>query len=111
MLYHIIRYFTPDNSSFLRSSKLVDNTKTSITEAGQAAGTDHKDLSISASNQCVMMDALVRQMKDSCFYNYGGEEVYVEVASTYMTGFNLEANADEKKEDFVAYCDLGSMWD
>ena len=53
-------------------------------------------------------------MDDSCFYNYGGKEVFVDVASAYMTGFNQEATSDddanEVKEDFVGYCDLGSMW-
>ena len=58
-----------------------------------------------------MMDALVRQMDESCFYNYGGKEVFVDVASAYMIGFNEEANEDEVKEDFVGYCDLGSMWE
>ena len=52
-------------------------------------------------------------MDNSCFYNYGGKEVFVDVASAYMTGFNEGANndeSDEVKEDFVGYCDLGSMW-
>ena len=50
-------------------------------------------------------------MKDSCYYNSDSREVYVEVASAYMTGFNTAAGDDEKKDDFVEFCDLGSIWE
>ena len=108
-----MRCFTHDNnSSFLLIilPQLADDTKDSITEAGRNAGAAHAGLDLTASTQCDMMDALVRQMEDSCFYNYGGKDVYVDVASAYMTGFN-EGAEDEVKEDFVGYCDLGTMWE
>eukprot|EP00574_Skeletonema_japonicum_P004497 CAMPEP_0201718472 /NCGR_PEP_ID=MMETSP0593-20130828/3982_1 /ASSEMBLY_ACC=CAM_ASM_000672 /TAXON_ID=267983 /ORGANISM="Skeletonema japonicum, Strain CCMP2506" /LENGTH=221 /DNA_ID=CAMNT_0048208781 /DNA_START=116 /DNA_END=781 /DNA_ORIENTATION=+ len=92
------------------AKKPSDGTKSSIKDAGEAAGQVHASLSISDSNQCTMMNALVDQMKDSCNFKWS-EEVYVNVASAYMTGFNSKAGDSEKKDDFVAFCNLGSIWE
>jgi len=85
-----------------------DKTKVSIENDGKKAGALHTSLSLSATVQCDMMKALVGQMKPSCNYydkdGGGGMEVYVQVASAYMNGFNQSAGASGKKEDFVAYC-------
>eukprot|EP00984_Skeletonema_dohrnii_P010209 scaffold3982_cov72-Skeletonema_dohrnii-CCMP3373.AAC.3 len=85
-----------------------DETEDLIEEAGVAAGVLHKNIAIviSVENQCAMLNALVGQMKQSCNYGDGGEEVYIKVASAFMTGFNSAAGADEKKDDFVAFCDF-----
>lgn len=73
-------------------------------------GTIHKNQNISAQVQCTMMKALYEQMKDSCYFKYSDEkEVYVKVASAYMTGFNSKAG--DVKTDFVAFCNLGSLWE
>ncbi len=94
---------------FLLSS---DTTKEQITSAGETIGQAHASLSLTADVQCTMMEALVNQMKDSCNFKYSGEkDAYVQVAAAYMTGFNEKAGDGEKKDDFVAYCSLGSLWE
>lgn len=88
----------------------TDTTKATITAAGETTGEAHASLSLTAEVQCTMMDALVNQMKDSCNFKYSGQkDAYVQVASAYMTGFNSKAG--EKKDDFVASCNLGSIWE
>ncbi len=80
----------------------VDQTKDSIQKAGETTGKLHTSLSLSATDQCNMMKALVGQMKKSC--HQSGMDAYVKVASAYMTGFNSAADDEEKKQDFVTYC-------
>ncbi len=110
LLYSCGYNTTSTSCSLLILIIYADGTKNSIKDAGEAAGQVHASLSISDSNQCTMMNALVDQMKDSCNFKWS-EEVYVKVASAYMTGFNSKAGDSEKKDDFVAFCNLGSIWE
>ena len=110
LLYMALIIFIMILCSLLILITYADGTKSSIKDAGEASGEVHASLSISDSNQCTMMNALVDQMKDSCNFKWS-EEVYVNVASAYMTGFNSKAGDSEKKDDFVAFCNLGSLWE
>lgn len=63
------------------------------------AGGVHKGVSVDV--QCVMMRAMIQQMKDSCYYD-SSRSTYVPVAAHLMSGFN-EAS-DERQDNFVLYC-------
>ena len=70
--------------------------------AGKDVGNDppaHKGVDI--GTQCVMMKALVEQMRESCYYD-SSRSTYVPVAVWIMTGFN--SVSDDPKNDFWKYC-------
>ena len=63
------------------------------------AGGAHKGVSVDV--QCVMMRAMIQQMKDSCYYDRS-RGTYVPVAALLMSGFNAASN--DPKDNFVLYC-------
>ena len=67
---------------------------------GIAASLDaHKNVPVNV--QCVMMRAMIQQMKDSCYYD-SSRGTYVPVAALLMSGFNAASN--DPKDNFVLYC-------
>ena len=66
---------------------------------GDEPDAPHKGVSVDV--QCVMMKAMIQQMKDSCYYD-SSRGTYVPVAAHLMSGFNAASN--DPKDKFVLYC-------
>jgi len=66
---------------------------------GDEPDAPHKGVPVNV--QCVMMRAMIQQMKDSCYYD-SSRGTYVPVAALLMSGFNEASN--ESKDNFVLYC-------
>jgi hypothetical protein len=66
----------------------------------------HKSVPVNV--QCVMMRAMIQQMKDSCYYD-SSRSTYVPVAALLMSGFNDASN--EPKDNFVLYCVVEGLVD